>query len=293
MSSPEFSLLFGTSELPEKWVEGRWAPVRFHLNMHTGEFLNIGVIFREKRARKPLFKLTASMRPIECLMGSKARENLGFLLALVAERFAKSVVDSPSPQVSIGEWQFAQGESAEAVCEQLFESAVTIGKFDPVETITVEKTERYNYKDAATATLRSLWALDPTVAKALEQKKPMTARGRDNKEISISIPLRGPGKYGAFGSVWFKDETYRQANTDHPCMSLIAASSIVEEGETGKLFVWRPPENGTYGVALQNKIDEELDLLYVNLRQRGLGLEIETTPRALAKSVRNWALEAA
>jgi hypothetical protein len=46
-------------------------------------------------------------------------------------------------------------------------------------------------------------------------------------------------------------------------------------------------------VALQNKIDEELDLLYVNLRQRGLGLEIETTPRALAKSVRNWALEAA
>ncbi|MDR5856634.1 hypothetical protein P9239_00215 [Caballeronia sp. LZ062] len=226
-------------------------------------------------------------------MGTKARENLGFLLALVAERFTKSVIDSPSPHVTIGEWQFAQGESAEAVCDQLFESVVTIGKFDPVDTVTIEKTERYNYKEAAAATLRSLWSLDPNVAKAIEQKKPMTARGRDDKEISINIPLRGPGKFGAFGSVWFKDEIYRQANTDHPCMSLIAASSVVDESERGKLFVWRPPENGTYDVALQNKIDEELDLLYVNLRQRGLGLEIETTPRALAVSVRNWALEAA
>lgn len=289
MIAADLANLFDDGPPPERWVEGRWAPVRFHLNLHTGEFLNIGVIFKAKRARKPCFRLTSTLRPIEYLLGEKARDNLAFLMALIAEQFQKGADRMPSPQVSLGDWQFAQGESEELVCEQLFASAVTFGRAPESTKVAVPKTERYTYEETAKAVFKSLWETYPDVAKTLEQKKPITARGRNDKEIKIRLPLRGPNRFGAFGSAWYKDDQYRQANIDHPCMTLIAASAHVDAGERGSFFVWRPEESLDYGRELQNKIDSELDVAFHNLKSHNIELIVESTPKSLAKSIRSWA----
>ncbi|MCK0744129.1 hypothetical protein [Chromohalobacter nigrandesensis] len=109
-------------------VKGKWYRVQWTPDLSAGERLNLGVAFLPQQGA-PYVRTIDDFGRLRCLFDDRAEFH-----AKLACRVAEMMIESEpnpenwtSPQLSIVEGGFAQGESAEEVVERMMEDLVPLG----------------------------------------------------------------------------------------------------------------------------------------------------------------------
>ena len=119
---------------PRPAYEGRWSGVLFAPRLDSPQAFLIGII-AESHGKLDAFRLLHRFEKFECVYGSGVSENIGYLLDRVRNALAdaqRSGLPHPhltadlSQHLSFTEGEFASGESAESVVNQIYFSAVVL-----------------------------------------------------------------------------------------------------------------------------------------------------------------------
>jgi hypothetical protein len=265
--------LFDTSKSsPEKpAVMGKWFEIQLIPDLVSGELLNIGVGFVRARTKAFSFRLLASPAALACLYGPEAREQFGFLLDVTRQALA---AHGPSaqigPQIRLGTFKHAQGESVDAIIDNLYQTMVTLSR---------RPDEQLEYQ-AERHPARSTESLRLKIRNAFRKNDPkgFTNYWRDepvripvdqrNHLIGMQIwqeqGLFNPRCFGAIVSACYRNPHYRSSNLNGAYHDLTLARAFMADSKSkGGVFILRPEDDPEI-----ERIDNEIDNVAWALREK-------------------------
>jgi len=185
---------------------GHWAPIRYCFDQDTGEFLNVGVIYRS--GAEVAVRMLDTPERLKCLYDDRLNlEDVFYRFQSVENeiitnaRSRNGEICELADDFQVGDMLYAAGEDPFDIALSMYEDVVTLGRSK------VTKSERFVYKshvsvkNDVTDYLREQL---PDTSESFIQKDAFVINvGR--REVAINVPLVGQNSCGDVISAYYKD----------------------------------------------------------------------------------------
>lgn len=284
-------ILTATPHDPSPRIRGQWAPLLLSPDIAAGEHLNAGVVFFGEDGHI-VARTTDRLDRLRCLFDD--RLNLEAVAALldyataIVLRGGSAALHGFSQQVSLGPLRPAQGESAEAIVDNLFTQIVTLAKPHPGPAEEAARFTSLSSPVVSATVINWLRRSNPLLAQRIVADSPFWVANERNERQSLNIPLRRPGRgAGVIVSAWTRSQQTLELNLLRAGIDLATLHRHVRE-EQRALFVLRPERSDGLSEQDEHTIDRVLDTNLWQLRDDGVVIELENSVERLGQRIVGW-----
>lgn len=226
----------------DSFVQGVWRPISACLDEDTGEFLNVGVMF--KHDKKVEVRMLDTFERVKCLYGNRVDlSSLNYLMIDIEDSIRHHHTNLPnelSGTIRLGEPLYASGVNAESVVDEFFSDVVTLG-------MPTDKNRNSNFR------YRSNHKVRETVFEIMREKMALEAdhiickdlyrlKLNNNAIIEVDIPLLSKKAAGAVVSAWYKSPMVVENNLLQAASDLLLVTSNSDRKQSS-ISVLMPQES--------------------------------------------------
>ena len=275
------NVLFGGSIARPQPVTGHCQVIRIKPDLITGEVLNVGVVFTDKK-RKTHFKILESAYPFKVLYGNNGMDNFGFLLSILKDHLQdQNIKHSISPHIVFGQKTFAQGESVQAILDYAYHSMVTLNavKEEPKNT---NFGMSVSNKEARAGVAKLLREASTDYYKKIYRESPIVMRN-GQETITLDLPLLDENnsitnEYAAFGTIVsavYPNPTYRRFYLNDGVTEMHNAAYWFGSKGKGNFFILRPTAGDSgFSDSILSEIDNDIDRAHWGLSKHGINVHV-------------------
>ncbi|KRW62359.1 hypothetical protein [Pseudomonas sp. TTU2014-080ASC] len=223
-------------------VNGNWRTISACLDEDTGEYLNVGVLF--KYSDKVEVRMLDSFERIKCLYGQRIdHDSLHHLMLDIEETIRRHHSDLPdelSDTIRLGEPLYASGVNPESVVDEFFLDVVTLG-------VPIDKHRNNNFRYKSNHKVRETLFEIMREKMALEAdhiicNEPYRLKLNNRATIDVDVPLLNEHAAGAIVSAWYKSPIVVENNLLQAASDLLLVASNSDR-ERSSMSVLMPQES--------------------------------------------------
>jgi hypothetical protein len=272
-------------------AEGYWQTISYCFDEISGEYLNIGVVFKDESNNTEV-RMLDSFDRLSCLFDRKYnKDDLQLLFQDIEDTLLDS--DGEYPQelgsdIKLGQRMYASGDSLESVVDMMFGDVVTLAK--PKAN---QKDQKFRYQ--STPKLRH-FILDhmrhklPLISDRLITQEPYLIKLPSGGKIGVDVPLLSGNSVGHIVSAWFKSPIVVENNILHAFSDLNMVLSNTDR-QHASMSVLTP--NKYCGLSLRefNKVKDATQKQLDRADAFGISIITHERPIDLARSTEAWWME--
>lgn len=269
---------------PASNVQGNWFAIQWIPNVASGEILNIGVAFQDTNGETSL-KMLDYFDRIACLYSSEMK----FQVELACD-VSRSVILKHGPihdlahQIKCFSRGYAQGKSAAAIIENLYDSVITLGKKirvkQPRSFASVSRDSLYNNLKVQ---LKQYLELD------FSKHVPENPFETIAKQHQIYLPYRKDNAIATLATAAYSDVQRVKCNLFEGYRDLDVATQH-HNPKSSAFFLLLPGDD--LEKSKQIEIENELDKFTWHLDQHNIKVHSHVSQQQLGDEIANWCLAA-
>lgn len=281
-------------------VVGRYRLLRVCPDPVADEWFNVGVYFQAADGSRHS-KLLQNLNAFKCLYGDHAVGNLNNLLNVVVSAAESGQLEQLGPHVKVGAEQYAAGDSAEDILEQMFDTFVTLSRRADYAPEAKSRTEGVGTSDLRKMVMGRVKARGRGLYGKSFHEKPveLTDPMNDQKRL-YDLPIfrqptlhSGATRFASIISAFVKTDINRAYHLDRGALTLLNARDVLRQSgkSEGAFFILRPHEGAPgFDEQLMQKIDEDIDTASFHFRHdKNFFFEVFDDPKMLADMAIDYA----
>lgn len=271
--------------------DGHWKLIQFALDPATGERINVGVVLTS--GERQYVKLVSNIKPLGCIYGNEALENIAFSFSLLRDMADSSEpIISPSTNFFISEGRDIQFGDASTITESLYYQLVPLSMREEEQhsaDMEVSPIASINTTNLRKKVLSGIKKQNSHLYGRICRDHPVPVKADDGSVHSIDMPIWAEAElykghhYGSIVSTWQRSQLKRGFDLNAAYRNLDIAKKVgAIKNAQGALFILRPDDQITPEYSdIMTEIDNEIDQVGWMMKKEGVHLEVSESVEKL------------